>query len=68
MKWLMMTAGIGLGGGAGFLFYKSTKSPQKLDITKVSPKTIQNTAGDEKKWPTSVSTIQGNNAPPSVEA
>nr|AIU56857.1 sensory neuron membrane protein 1 [Microplitis mediator] len=68
MKWLMMTAGVGLGGGAGFLFWKSTQSPQKLDITKVSPKTIQNAAGDEKKWPTSVSTIQGNNAPPSVEA
>ncbi|XP_034946984.1 sensory neuron membrane protein 1-like [Chelonus insularis] len=68
MKYLFLTLGVGLCGAAGGLYYKFQQSAQKLDITKITPKAAPNTNGQEKKWPTSVSTIQTPTAPPTVDA
>ncbi|XP_018359576.1 PREDICTED: sensory neuron membrane protein 1-like isoform X1 [Trachymyrmex cornetzi] len=67
LKWLLILGGIGLGGAAGFFYYKNRDSG-KLDITKVTPKT----SGDnkpEKSWPPgmNISTIQAASVPSSLD-
>ncbi|KAK0097725.1 hypothetical protein PV326_014253 [Microctonus aethiopoides] len=68
MKWTMVVLGLGLGGAAGGLFYKAQQGSQKLNITKIMPKTIKNTNDGEKTWPVNVSTIQGAAVPPNLDA
>lgn len=68
MKWTMVVLGLGLGGAAGGLFYKAQQASQKLNITKIMPKTIQNTNDGEKTWPVNVSTIQSAVVPPNLDA
>ncbi|XP_012524456.2 sensory neuron membrane protein 1 isoform X2 [Monomorium pharaonis] len=68
LKWLMILGGVGMGGGAGYLYYKSRETG-KLDVTKVTPKTAG--AEDnkvEKSWPPgmNISTIQAS-VPPSLD-
>nr|QNL15118.1 sensory neuron membrane protein 2 [Aulacocentrum confusum] len=66
MKWSMLVVGMGLGGGAGGLFYKVRQAQQKLDITKITPKTIQQAINGEKN--VNVSTIHGSAIPPNLDA
>jgi len=65
----MILGGIGMGGAAGFLYYKSRDSG-KLDITKVTPKTASGQdSKTEKSWPAgmNISTIQAASVPPSLD-
>lgn len=61
----MILGGIGMGGAAGYLQYKSRDSG-KLDVTKVTPKTAD---GEEKKWPPgmNISTIQAASVPSNLD-
>ncbi|KAH0954151.1 hypothetical protein HN011_012146 [Eciton burchellii] len=56
LKWLMVLGGIGMEIAAGVLHYKNRDS-DKLDITKITPKTASN---ENKNWPPgmNISTIQ----------
>lgn len=62
----MILGGIGMGGAAGFLYYKNRDSG-KLDITKVTPKSGQDNK-TEKSWPPgmNISTIQAS-VPSSID-
>ncbi|XP_058792829.1 sensory neuron membrane protein 1-like [Phymastichus coffea] len=63
MKWLMLLAGLGMGGGAGFLYYKATQGSDKLEITKV-PKDNGKPGSTEKKIsPLNVNTLQARVPP-----
>ncbi|XP_011635608.1 sensory neuron membrane protein 1-like isoform X1 [Pogonomyrmex barbatus] len=69
LKWLMVLGGIGMGGAAGYMYYKNRDSGN-LDITKVTPKTAsREDSKNEKSWPPgmNISTIQAASVPSSLD-
>lgn len=67
MKWLMVVGGLGMCGGAGFMFYQASQKSKKLEITKVVTNGTKPSSTEKKISPINVSTLQAAQVPPNLD-